>query len=89
MKAGEIYRTLSKEPSWSKKTRAVLWLASRYYAGVDSYYTLLSLAYPSIVCEKHGYITYVDGPLTPTEVQEISQLFKTLTFYEELCKNPL
>ena len=80
MKAGEIYRTLSNEPSWSNKTRAVLWLASRYYAGVDSYYTLQSLAYPSIVCEKHGYTTYVRGPITTTDVQEIIQQWKSLPF---------
>jgi hypothetical protein len=84
MKAGEIYRTLSNEPSWSNKTRAVRWLASRYYAGVDTYYELQSLAHRSIACEKHGYITYVGPAITSIDVQEIIQQLKSLPFSAKL-----
>ena len=46
MKANDIYRNLSTEPWWAAQTQAVRWLASRYYAGVDSVTELWALTKP-------------------------------------------
>lgn len=48
MKANDIYRNLTSEPSfWAKQTNRVRWYAARYYAGIDTIDQLLAAAQPT------------------------------------------
>lgn len=44
--AARLYRELSAEPSWAAKSRAVRWIAARYYAHVETACEVLDRAHP-------------------------------------------
>jgi hypothetical protein len=70
MKASEIYRALSQELHWAAKTDRVRWLASRYYAGVDTLIQLRDSAKPRPV--SRDFILCPE--LSEEAVQEIIRL---------------
>ena len=70
MKAHEIYRALSSEPSWSQKSSMVRWIAARYYAGVESLEQLRDHAKSRPVTDNH----IMPPELSEDEVQEIVSL---------------
>lgn len=53
MKASDLYRNLSNEPWWAAQRKIMRWLASRYYAGVDSLEQLLACAETRPVHKDH------------------------------------
>jgi len=70
MKARNIYRNLSNEPYWAKKSDRMRWWASRYYAGIESLEQLYAAAKPRPVAD-----SFVMAPeLTEEEVREIIRL---------------
>jgi hypothetical protein len=75
MKANEIYRSLSSEPHWATKSKSVRWLASRYYAGVDTLEQLWNTTKPRPVSWSKYNGDFVMPPeLTESDVREIVQL---------------
>ena len=71
MKAAEIYRSLSTEPSfWAAQPNKVRWLASRYYAGVDSVTQLWAATKPIPVSRDFN----LNPVLTEDVVREIIRL---------------
>ena len=66
MKSYELFKELSKQSYWSKKSRKIRFLAARYYTGVDSLEQLRqAMAYGS-----RGLLSYAEL----VEVEEIVKL---------------
>ena len=70
MKAYHIYKELSKESWWSKQSRAMRWIAARYYAGVESVDELAQRAEIQFVSP----LVVLKATLTATEVETIISL---------------
>jgi len=73
MNAGDLYRKLSSDPRWIKTPTRVLWIAARFYAGVESMHDL----------EKHAKPRCVSGMKLLQPLLEESELAKILEHEQE------
>ena len=74
MSAYELYRTLSGEKWWASQSRAMRWIAARFYAGVESLDELHDRAKPHIVNTYYRGDHYTKPELSQSQVDEIIML---------------
>jgi hypothetical protein len=74
MTAYELFRTLSGEQWWSSQSRAMRWIAARYYAGVESIEDLFERAKPHIFRTKYGHDYFTKPELSEDQVREMIYL---------------
>jgi len=74
MSAYELYQTLSGEKWWASQSRAMRWIAARFYAGVESLDELLDRAKPHMVSTHYGQDYCSKPELSQSQVDEIIML---------------
>jgi hypothetical protein len=67
----DLYRVLSVEQWWMNQSRAMRWIAARFYCGVESLEDLRSRAKPHIYRSRFGEDCFVKPELSEVQVDEI------------------
>lgn len=70
MKAGQLFRELSRESWWASQSVKMRWIAARYYAGVESLLDLRARTKRRPVFRDH----FQPPELTEAEARAIIQL---------------